>query len=278
MKKNSKNVRPKKHPITTTTQCRIPIFWPMNKPPRSELVDDLVVKNEWGQATIKKCKLTQIHRNLLDLIFSYHHGIYFYEDGCVGFLIDLYKIQKLFQIEETNHSWLFEKFEDLRKALFITETKDWVINSGIIRKHLYSKEDAEHTANRFGNNKLYYVVFESEFMRFFKLDTNLHYITLISKIINLKHGASQALVRFCLSHRRLNMRLTNILNKIGVFRPEMTKQQKSNVKKQVLEETEAMKSDFGIEIKLMKNSELGIFYSQHREVWFENPKNKLTKQ
>ena len=277
MKKKSENARPKKYPITTVTQCRVPIFWPMSKPPRSESVDDLVIENKWGRAIIKRCKLTQVHRNLLDLIFAHHHGIYFDEDGSVWLLIDLYEIQKMFQIEETNHSWLVEKLDDLTEALFVTETKHWVITSGIIHKHAYSKTDADHPFNKFGDNKLYYVVFESEFMRFFKLDTNLYYEALLDKIIALKYGSSQALARFCLSHRQVNMKLESILTKIGVFRSEMTKQQRNNVRKQVLHEAEKLKNDFGIEIKPMKDKKrLGVFYSQHKKVWFENPK-KMAK-
>jgi hypothetical protein len=166
-----------------------------------------------------------------------------------------------------------EKLDDLTEALFVTETKHWVITSGIIHKHAYSKTDADHTFNKFGENKLYYIVFESEFMKFFKLDTKLYYEALLDKIIALKYGSSQALARFCLSHRQLNMKLENVLTKIGIFRSGMIKQQRRKVRNQIFEEMEALKEWFGIEIRPMKNGELGVFYSQHKKVWFENPKS-----
>lgn len=272
MKKNSKNTRPKKYPITTVMQGRVPIFWPTKKLPRSTTVCNLLIENDWGRAAIQNCKLTQVHRNLLDLMFAHHHGIWFYGDGAVGLLVDLYEIQTFLQIEETNYTWLRKKLEDLRKTTFITETKDWIVYGGIVRKHSYGNADADHTANKFGKNKFYYVVFEAEFMKFFKVDTNIHYnSTIVDKIVRLKYAPTQALVRFCLTHRQVNAKLASVLAKIGVFRPESHDDQKSRIRKQIFEESETLINDFGIDIRPMKDSkELGIFYNQHKDVWFEN--------
>ena len=270
MKKKWKNSRPKRHPITTVTQCRVPIFWPTNKPPRSKKAGDFIIENQWGRAVIKNCKLTQVHRNLLDVIFTHHRGLYHYEDGCVSFLIDLYEIQKLLQIEVHNHNWIRQKLEELRKTAFVTETKNWVITGGIVRKHKYSKIDAEHTPDKFGPNKLYYVTFEAEFMKFFDLDMHMSYFKLVDKIISLEHPVSQALVRFCLSHRQVNMDLENILTEIGVFRPELDRPRKTRILQQLFLESEVLIEEFGIRIDPMKNKRLGVFYTKHKDIWFEN--------
>ena len=271
MKKKWKNSQHKRHPITTVTQCRVPIFWPTNKPPRSKKAGDFIIKNQWGQAVIKNCKLTQVHRNLLDVIFTYHHGLCHNKDGCVSFLIDLYEIQNLLQVEATNHSWVFRKLEELRKTAFITETKKWVITGGIVRKHKYSEIDAGHTPDKFGPNKLYYVMFEAEFMKFFNLDMHMTYFPMVEKIINLKHPVSQALVRFCLSHTRLNMDLETILTNLGVFRPELDRPRKVRILQQLFLESEVLIKEFGIYINPMKNKRLGVFYTKHKEVWLELP-------
>lgn len=271
MKRNSTGPPSKKHPITTVTQCRVPIFWPTNKPPRSGNIPDLVVENDWGKGTIKGCKLTQVHRDLLDVIFAYHQGIYRHEDGCFGFLVDLYEIQKRLQIEVHNHRWILNKLEDLMTTIFVTETDDWVITGVILRKHSYSKRDAGHTPEKFGVNRLYYVVFEAEFMKFFDLDMHVSYFQLVDKIINLKSPTCQALVRFCLSHRCLNMDLEELLTKIGVLRSDLDRPRKTRILQQVFLESDVLKEDFGIEINPMKNKRLGVFYKQHKDVCFEKP-------
>ena len=71
--------RRKKHPITTVTQCRVPLFWATNKPPRASQRLHLLIENSWGKALIEECRLTQVHRNLIDVIFAYHHGFYKYD-------------------------------------------------------------------------------------------------------------------------------------------------------------------------------------------------------
>jgi hypothetical protein len=251
------------------TQCRVPIFWPTNKPPRSKNLPDLVIENDWGKGTIKNCKLTQVHRNLLDVIFAYHQVLYRHEDGCVGFLVDLYEVQKQLQIEVHNHNWIFKKLKDLMKTIFVTETKDWIITGVILRKHSYSKRDAGHTPDKFGINKLYYIVFEAEFMKFFDLDMHVSYFQLVDKIISLKNPTCQALVRFCLSHCHLNMDLEELLKKIGILRPEMHRREKSRIIQQIFLKSDVLIEEFGIRIDPMKNKRLGVFYKQHKDVCFK---------
>ena len=271
--KDKGNNRPNKHPITTVTQCRVPIFWPTNKPPRAKGVHNLVIENSYGKATIENCKLTQVHRNLLDVILAYHHGLYFYQDGAAGFLVDLYEVQNILQIYASNHTWVLKKLKDMMTTVFEVETKEWMITGAIVRKHNYSKEDAEHTPDKFGENKLYYIILEAQFMEFFKLDTNVLYFEFVEKIINLKSAICQALVRFCLSHRQLNQDLEEVLKQIGVLRKDTHKREKSRILQEIFLESEALINEFGIQITPMKNKRLGIFYTQTKGVWFTKPKD-----
>jgi hypothetical protein len=108
-------------------------------------------------------------------------------------------------------------------------------------------------------------------MKFFDLDMHVSYHQLVDKIISLKNPACQALVRFCLSHRSLNMDLKELLKKIGVLRPEMHRRQKSKIIQQIFLESDVLVEEFGIYINPMKNKRLGVFYKQHKDVCFEKP-------
>ena len=84
----------------------------------------------------------------------------------------------------TNYSWLNKKIEELETVRIYTEVKGWKITSGIVRKHARSLIDNEAAHNRGGyakDAKYWYVIFETEYSRFFFHDMRVHYEALLQR-------------------------------------------------------------------------------------------------
>ncbi|MGO9612364.1 MAG: hypothetical protein ACLPX5_04965 [Dissulfurispiraceae bacterium] len=264
-KSETNHTNKSEYPVTTVTQGRVPIFLPVKQ---TDQKLDLEVTNIWGKCVIRGCRLTQVHRNILDCIFTYHRHFYKEGDGAVAFLVNPYQLLQKLGVSPTNHTWLAKKLDELHNTIVITETSKWKIHSGIVRKHAYSKiVDNRRAATRtkFGN-KLYFIVFEAEYMQFFSNDMNVHSQRLTSLILSLRHAVTQAFVRFCLTHRELNMKIDKVLQSIHSFQPTMTENAKNKIRRKIESEAGKLESDFAIKIKN------GIvYYGQHRDVWFQNP-------
>ena len=277
---------------TTVSQCRRGPFLPLSQVPKGFKGRDFAFDNQWGKCTVRKCALTQTHQNIIDLIRTNAILTKTAPDGQVLVVFSPYVVLRALEDKGTNHSWLNKKIEELETVRIDTEVKGWKITSGIVRKHARSLIDNEAAQNRGGiakDAKYWYVIFESEYSRFFLNDIGLHYEALLSEIIRLKHGVTQAVVRFCLSHDLVNMALDDALLGLNAFdcvKPEdepkpgqvtlvtpiRTQRQ---IRKNIRDEAESLKRDFGIEIRKMGDGREGVFYKKHPKVWFDSPEKPV---
>lgn len=280
------------NPLTTTVnQCRGGPFLPVSQVPVGFKGRTFNFSNQWGKCIVKDCLLTQTHQNIIDVIFDKSKLTKVAPDGQILVVFSPYEIlSAIGHKRKRNHKWLDDRLEDLRKTRVDIEVNGVPITGGIVRKHAKSRMDNEDAQRRGGiakNAKFWGVIFESEYSRFFLHDVKLHYQALLPEIIRLKHGVTQALVRFCLSHDRVNMVLDDILLAIGAFdyledepepglitivTPVRTQQQ---IRKNIRDEAEDLKRDFGIELRRMAGGREGVFYLKHPKVWFESPEKTV---
>ncbi len=259
-----------KRPVSTVVQSRTAMFLPVMKLSGSfDGTADIVVKNSIGTITLKDCKLTQTHRNIVDLIFSNFEPIKIYENGDVAYVFPKYAILKKVQKNGRNGAWLVKKFEEMRQALVILEMEDAersdVKYQGVITRH------QETLIKSAANQPLYGVIFSDAFMSMFDSDVRVHSALLTDKIISLEHAVTQAFVRFCISNRSLNRDLEDVLEQIGVNKENLAQRTYRRKISEILSEAESLQQDFGIELKRMKNKKWGVFYKQHPKVWFSSP-------
>ena len=274
---------------TTVNQCRGGPFLPVSQVPPGFKSRTFNFSNQWGKCIVSNCFLTQTHQNILDTIFNKSKLTKVAPDGQILVVFSPYEIlAAIGHKHKNNHAWLDEKLEDLRKTRVDIEVNGMRITGGIVRKHaksLLDNEDAQRRGGIATDAKFWYVLFESEYSRFLLHDLKVHYLELLKKIFRLKHGVTQALVRFCLSHDRVNMALDDVLLAIGAFdslkpedepepglitivTPVRTQRQ---IRKNVRDEEEALKRDFGIELRKMADGWEGVFYLKHPKVQFESP-------
>jgi len=271
----------------TVNQCRRGPFLPVSRVPLGFKGHIFNFSNQWGKCIVRNCSLTQTHQNIIDAIFDKSKLTKIAPDGQILLVFSPYDIlSAIGHHHKNNHSWLEEKLEDLRNAKVDTEINGMRLRSGILRKHaksLLDNEDAQRKGGIAADVKYWYILFESEYSLFFLHDMKVHYRELLAEIFRLKHGVTQALVRFCLSHDRVNMALDDVLLALGAFdyledepepglitivTPVRTQRQ---IRKNIRDEAGALGRDFGIELRKMEDGREGVFYLKHPKVRFESP-------
>ncbi|EAY56638.1 MAG: hypothetical protein UBAL2_80620283 [Leptospirillum rubarum] len=271
----------------TVNQCRRGPFLPVLQVPSGFKGQTFTFSNQWGKCTVKNCLLTQTHQNIIDAIFDKSKLTKIAPDGQILVVFSPYDIlSALGHKHKNNHAWLEERLNELRKVDVETEIDGMEITGGILRKRaksLLENKDAQRRGGIATDVKYWYALFESEYSRFFLHDMKVHYRELLTEIFGLRHGVTQALVRFCLSHDRVNMALDDVLLTIGAFdyledepepgvitivTPVRTQRQ---IRKNIRDEGEALKRGFGIELRKMEDGREGVFYLKHSKVLFESP-------
>lgn len=243
-------------PINTVTQARIPIFLPYKCLPKTKATQDIKVENAWGEATIKKCRLTQAHRNLLDCIFAYSEQLRFYENTLLA-LFNLQTIQKKLGIFPTNHNWIKQKLADLKDTSIIIKTKKETIYTSVVLKFKYSRIPIPETKTYY-----FYVLFDNDYLRFFCEDIWMCYKSILKEILRIKSPVVQSLIRYMISHNRPHsVKLLTLLHSIGAIGDNMSSKQKDRKIKEVLNYKTELQEKFKIYLSdSVKSSEIIVSF------------------
>ena len=152
--------------------------------------------------------------------------------------------------------------------MILKKKNRWELYSGIVRKFMYGDLMMRRAhKGLFGGGRYFVVIFESEYMRIFSEDINVHSEKLTSDIISLKNPFLQAFVRFCISHQNLKMPVNDVLAAIGVEKSSCSARYVRKRRAELRKHKEALQKKFGIMI-----TDTHVIYSQHEYVWFTNPR------
>ncbi len=242
--------------VTTAMQSRCAIFAPIRRPNADWA--KTVVETPWGRATIEGVQLTQIHRDILDAIFTFY-DLHMRADGsCVVIIPSLYQLQRRLGITATNHAWIRERLTDLTTVLLTVEVggSPWAVQSHVVRKHAWHRDGCA-----------YAVVFESDYMSFFARDVTVRRTPeLTQSVLDLDDGVVQAMVRYVTSHTEVPHTLDEVLRFLGVGEHERVFRR---ARARVLGQAELLQERFGINIVKGEDGQHHIVYHQHAEVWFD---------
>ena len=267
----------KGQPLTTAIQVRASVFLPVKEVPRAHPDMTIVVmENQWGKVTLKRCRLTQTHANLRDAILANAELIRKAPDGRIAVLYSPGKVLREMRNKGKNHAWLYRKLEEMAVTLIEVETPNFKATGPMVNRILESKvgmgcripgKDGKKIEPHFQ-----LVIFDPFISYLFDVDVGLHYKDLLPVIFDLKHAVTQALVRFCLSHDQVNMALIDLLTALGAVNNGTYARTRQRVMKQIRNEAEVLERDFGITIRNMEDGREGVFYKKHPKVRFESPK------
>ncbi len=219
----------------------------------------IVTKNE---------RLTQVHKDILDIILTF--GKKYNENEDYGKIIYLNEIQKrLGHKYQKNNEWLKQKIEELSNVkIKITqknEDKNFVMTFGIIRATMIDEK-----------TKMYKILFEELYLNFFELFVSINFSkSLLQDILLLKHAVTKASVRYLFTFKEQQINVDKLLDKIGITGS------KRNIeihRKKLIEELEETGHKFGIEIikgRFLKD--YLIRYKKPSEVKFYYPVKTATQ-
>ena len=269
-------------PLATTTarQCRGGVFLPFSKLPKGKSDETIVItENQWGKVILKRCRLTQTHQNILEAILVNAEKLQEAPDGRIGVRYSPGKVLKYLGLKTNNYDWLYDQLDDMHSTIIEIETREWRAKGSMIYMTHESKsgmgrmipgKDGIRTEARYQT-----VIFHPFFKHLRMVDAAVHYQSLLPEILRLKHSVTQALVRHCLVGDRVNMALVDLLTALGAIKEDTPIRKRQRISKQVRDDAEALKRDFGIEIRKMEDERKGVFYRKHPKVWFESPKPLL---
>lgn len=279
------------HPVSTVIQSRVPMFLPV-KTLNNDSDDsiDIEIINKNGKIVLSKCKLTQVHRNIIDVLFSYYTPTKL-RNGEVGFKFTKYDFFRKYYVNNgenkntpKNSKWLIEKLNEIQDARIMFYFENDQIRSidreGIISRH----RQVEHKKT----GEFYYaVVFSRSFMRMFDDDLNIYSQKLTESILSLKHALTQALVRLVITNEKVNTSLEKLLKELGIEQEEkegmtaaergtrITKRAYRAKVAQIKSDETALRDHFGITLKIIESGDdagqIGVFYEKHRNVLIMNP-------
>ena len=259
-----KKVDPPAH--TTVIQSRLPLFLPVLRLPRRAAGADIALENPWGTIRIKKCRLTQVHRDLLDAIFTSARAPMWLDDGAMVLIFDLRDAQRLL-LTSHNHTWIRNLLDDmLRTVIEIDDSRHrWVIHQGLLREHRYTREPASRRRGQKAG-ALYAVTLSPSFARLWREDLLVHAPSLVPRVLALRHAVNRALARMLLTHREASLSLNDALRHIAAIHDGMAARVVRRTRAKVLAEADAL-ATFGIQI----GGDGAIRYRQISGIWFKSP-------
>ena len=234
-----------------------------------------IFENEYYKVELKGYKLNQLHRDILDIAIYYGDNSFDgkFQGNYIMRTFTLYEIQKHLNYKaKRNNPWLIEKIRELQQTLIILhdKKKGEVWSFPIIETFKFSE--------KLGT---YAVVFHPLYYTFFSSNISIDYKKVLSKILNLEHGITKAVIRYLITHKDgININIDKMLDLVGV------RGSKRNIEKQrkiLIEELEKVGKDFNIELvktttDKRKKSDYTIVYKRLKEVKFYYPEQLENKK
>ena len=256
----------------TVGELRIGIFAPITQVTASSelykkfIANDRVyeIKTKWGSIKVINNILTQIHRDIMDAIFSTASYSETSKSGNVTLYFSAYEVQNfLNRKSKTNRTWLKKKIKEIMNTgVEYTDNKKNFYVFNIVDSGGYSaKKDA------------YAIKFTEGYMDFFKKEVSVNYKKEMSKLMKIDNAMIKAMIRFFFTHaNNIQIDLTNLLEVLGypVHLPASMKK----ARKAIRDHQEVLKS---FNITVVYPSYL-LKYQKLDTVTHNIPKNKTTSK
>lgn len=260
----------------TVEEAKLNIFAPITKIPatykNNYLINETIFDNENYRVKLRGIRLTQIHRDILDIALFY--GSYKLEEEIEEKVpvrtFSLYTIlEHLGKETQNNQEWLVEKFQELKSAVITLEDKkqNTDYEFSIVRASQHSK-----------NLNTFVLVLEELYLTFFESRISINYKELVNDIVNLKHAQTKAVVRYFLTHTQGHqINIDKLLRKVGI---QGTQKNLEKARRKVISELEEIGHKFNIELiktttDKRRSADYTVKYNRHEEVKIYYPEPTL---
>lgn len=195
-------------------ELRLPIFAPIKRvSPSSTIYKEFVVnkrsrkvQTQWGEVQIKGSLLTQVHKDLLDLIVFCAKEKRMTEDNRLLLSFTTADVLKFYGDKGFSYKWFKAMFDEIMLTVINLKTND-------------SKGYAFHiiSAMQYDDKKEFIgILLSKEYLEFYKNTFALDYDKEILNIVNMENSVIKTAIRFFLSHNTLNISFDNLLLAIGI--------------------------------------------------------------
>lgn len=250
--------------VATVTELRVGIFAPITQiTARSKTYKDFVkngrerkLASPWGDVIVRGNILTQIHRDILDAIFTQNKEVKTTPNGNIAVFFSGYEIQSFLGKKSlTNNTWLKKKLNEIKTTNI--EFKDGQGNEydfNITDSGGYSvKQDS------------FVIVFTEAYMNFFGKQTTVDYKDEIKKLLEVHDPLVKAIIRFFFTHANdMSIDLDKLLSSLGYPDGDRPKKEARST----LRASTDKLIEFGITVDLKKNI---IHYAKSHNVTHSVP-------
>jgi len=252
----------------TITELRIPIFAPVLKLSGNSVTAQefkknggvRTIKTSWGRVEIRGRKLlTQVHRDLLDCIYTHATTINQLPGGEVNILFSQTKILKEYSGDEKSNSWekqtkwLRDKIKEIRDiTINYVDTKGNSFDFNLISHLDYNEE-----------YKAYSITLDKRYLKFYGVELTINYKEELPKLLKEESALIKAIVRWFFTHReKSTFKLMTVLEALAF--PIDSPKTLQTAKREIKQKKEELLS-FGIDYN--HNSEI-FYYNGNPSIGF----------
>lgn len=226
---------------STITELRIPIFSPVQKLSGNSVTAREFKKNggirtietSWGKVEIRGRKLlTQVHRDLLDCIYTHATTILPLASEEVTIVFSQTKILKEYSGDqkskswETQTKWLKEKIKEIRDiTVNYVNTKGDSFDFNLISHLDYLEE-----------HKAYSITLDNRYLKFYERELSINYKRELPKLLKIDSALIKAIIRWFFTHKKEStFKLMTVLEALGfpVDSPKTLQVSKREIKSRV---------------------------------------------
>ncbi|AII15593.1 hypothetical protein CIG1485E_a0068 (plasmid) [Campylobacter iguaniorum] len=245
---------------STIDELRVPIFAPVimiakNSGTYKEFIANKnvrKVKTKWGEVEIRNRLLTQIHKDLLDLIFSYAKETRRLENGKIVIYFSQSEIMRHYGDLGKNLKWFREKLSEIRDAVILyRDNKGNEFDFNIIANKAFDFEQ-----DMFG------IILDDAYVKFYENGLSIDYKNNVPELLKVGSPLLRSIIRFFFTHNSLNLNVDDVLHTIG-FPMESTRT--VQLAKKELKESQDILGQFFINYDVSKRI---FYYKGHKSVSF----------
>ncbi|MBD3807480.1 MAG: hypothetical protein IE909_09585 [Campylobacterales bacterium] len=231
------------------TELRVPIFAPVQKLSGNSTTSKefkknggiRIIKTGWGKVEIRgRILLTQVHRDLLDCIYTHATDIKRSDTGEVTILFSQSKILREYKSSKSDSwdnqtVWLRKKIKEIRDVTINYENnKGDAFDFNLISNLDYSEE-----------HNSYLITLDKRYIKFYEKELSINYRQELPKLLKVESAIIKAIIRWFFTHKdESKYYLSTILEALGF--PIDSPKTLQTTKKDLKENTGVFES-FGIE-------------------------------
>lgn len=194
-------------------ELRVPIFAPVmriakNSSTYKEFISNKnvrYIKTKWGEVEIRNRLLTQVHKDLLDLIFTYSKETKKLENGNIALFFSQSEIMEHYGDKGKNLKWFREKLSEIRDAIILyRDNKGNEFDFNIISNKAFRSD-----------NGIFGIVLDNSYVKFYENGLSVSYKKEIPELLKISSPLLRSIIRFFFTHSSLNFHLDDLLQTIG---------------------------------------------------------------